>query len=65
ASRRLRELAARRQRILRVVRAAPDGISSVEVARKMGVDARGVGKILAALARSGAVRKEGALYRSA
>lgn len=64
ASSRGSAVAARRQRILNIVKSANGGISSVDVARKMKVDARGVGILLSRLAKEGAVRKEGALYRS-
>src|SRR5581483_3859691 len=39
-------VAARRERILNIVKSANGGISSVDVARKMRVDARGVGILL-------------------
>ncbi len=56
---------ARRERILNIVKSANGGISSVDVAKKMKVDARGVGILLSRLAKEGAVKKEGTLYRPA
>ncbi|HEX7126248.1 MAG TPA: hypothetical protein VF406_10835 [Thermodesulfobacteriota bacterium] len=52
----------RRKRALEIVLASSDGITSVDVAKRMRVDARGVGKLLAGLARDKAVKKDGRLY---
>lgn len=52
----------RRKRALEIVLASSDGITSVDVAKRMRVDPRGVGKLLAGLARDKAVKKDGRLY---
>lgn len=55
---------ARRTKILEIVKAANSGISSVGVAKKIKRDPRGVGILLSGLAKDGAVRREGKLYRA-
>ncbi len=52
----------RRKKALQIVLASSEGITSVDVAKRMRVDARGVGKLLAGLARDKSVKKDGRLY---
>jgi DNA invertase Pin-like site-specific DNA recombinase len=61
----LAEVERRRARILTIVKANAEGISSVEVARRMRVDARSVGKLLSGLAGKKLVKKNGELFRPA
>ncbi len=59
-----RAVDARRQKILRLVKAANGGISSVDVAKKMRKDPRGVGILLSGLAKEGTIKKAGKLYQA-
>lgn len=60
-----KEIERRRGRILEIVKANPGGVSSVAVARRMRIDPRSAGKLLAGLAAKKAVKKDGDLYRLA
>jgi hypothetical protein len=52
----------KRQRILKIVQGQSDGITSKDVALRMKVDARGVGKLLARMHKQRQVKKDGDLY---
>jgi hypothetical protein len=52
----------KRQRILKIVKGQSDGITSKDVAVRMKVDARGVGKLLARMHKQKQVKKDGDLY---
>jgi hypothetical protein len=52
----------KRQRILKIVQGQSDGITSKDVALRMKVDARGVGKLLARMHKQRQVKRDGDLY---
>jgi hypothetical protein len=52
----------KRSRILSIVKRQSEGIKSKDVALRMKVDARGVGKLLARMHKERRVKKDGDLY---